>query len=217
MTRFFKQSGFTLARANPSTRVLLTLFLCTVLAGCLVALLQYSGKSGGFSSDDALRWIEGNEQDYEAEEIYPQKSPREILAIVHDHIFSLALLLFVVLHLVELTPWAETPKISLSLIGYGSLALSLLSPWGLHWQWPFAPLTLRIGGAGLLLVLATGSLACLDELWWAARRRKKTGKKEPAAPDPLFPRNRDNPGGCPLGHAESNPDDPDPPAPDEIR
>ena len=207
MTRFYKQSGFTLARANPSTRILLTLFLVTVLAGCVVALLQYSGKSGGFSSEDAQRWVQGNEQDFESEELYPEKSPREILAIVHDHIFAMAMLLFVVLHLVELTPWSEGPKITLSLLGYGSLALSLLSPWWLHWQWSLAPLTLRAGGTGLLLVLATGSLACLDELWFAARRRRKSGTKEPDAPAPLFPEKRNNGGGCPLDQPDSQPDD----------
>ena len=207
MTQFYKQSGFTLARANPSTRVLLTLFLFTVLAGCVVALLQYSGRAGGLSNEAAKQWVQGNEQDVQAEEFYPEKSPREILAIVHDHIFTLAILLFVVLHLVELTPWTEGPKITLSILGYGSLALSLLSPWWLHWQWAVAPFTLRAGGIGLLLVLAAGSLACLDELWWAPRRRRKAGKKEPAAPAPLFPEKRKSEGGCPLGHSDSSSDE----------
>ena len=213
MTRFYKQPGFTLARANSSTRMLLTLFLCTVLAGCIVALLQYSSKAGGFSGDAAQSWIEGNEQDLEAEELFPKKSPREILAIVHDHIFSLALLLFVVLHLVELTPWTETPKISLSVAGYGSLAISLLGPWAIHWQWPVAPLMVRFGGAGLLLVLSMGSLACLDELWWASKRRRKAGTEEPAAPDPLSLGRKENPGGCPVGHsqtADENTNNPEP-------
>ncbi|MEC9475836.1 MAG: hypothetical protein VX764_02230 [Planctomycetota bacterium] len=208
MTQFYKQSGFTLARANPSTRVLLTLFLLTVLAGCVVALLQYSGRSGGLSTDNAKQWVQGNEKDYEAEELYAEKSPREILSIVHDHIFAVALLLFVVLHLVELTPWTEGPKITLSIIGYGSLALSLLSPWWLYLQWAVAPFTLRIGGTGLLLVLASGSLACLDELWLARWRRRKAGKKEPAAPAPLFPEKRESAGGCPLGHSESSSEEP---------
>lgn len=207
MTQFYKQSGFTLARANPSTKVLLTLFLCTVIAGCVVALLQYSGRSGGLSSESAKQWVQGNEQDLEAEEFYPEKSPREILAIVHDHIFALAMLLFVVLHLVELTPWTEGPKITLSILGYGSLALSLLAPWWLHWDWSIAPISLRIGGTGLLVVLTCGSLACLDELWLAKRRRRRSGKKEPAAPAPLFPEKRKREGGCPLGHSDSPADE----------
>jgi hypothetical protein len=182
--------------------VLLTLFFITVLAGCIVAILQYSGRSGGLSGEDAQRWVLGNEEDYEAEEFFPAKSSREILSIVHDHIFAMAILLFVVLHLVELTPWAEGPKITLSILGYGSLALSLLSPWWIQSQWSIAPLLLRIGGSGILLVLTLASLACLDELWWASSRRTKAGKKEPAAPAPLFPEKRKDSGGCPLGHSE---------------
>ena len=210
MTRFYKQAGFTLARANPSTRVLISLFLISVLAGCFDAILQYSQRAGGFSDHNAREWIVGNETDIDAEELIPAKSSRELLSLVHDHIFSLAILLFVVLHLVELTPWNDGPKIVLSLLGYGSLVFMLASPWWIRDGGTVAPLLMRVAGSGMILVLTCGSLACLDELWWAPRRRRRLGKSEPEAPSPLFPGAGKRSSGCPLGHdteqAEENGD-----------
>ncbi|MDE0960628.1 MAG: hypothetical protein OSB09_07590 [Planctomycetota bacterium] len=206
MTRFYKQANFTLARANPSTRVLLTLFLLTVLLGCFVALLQYSGRSGGFTATDARQWIQGNENQLDAELLIPPKSSVEILAIIHDHVFSLAMLLFVVLHLVELTPWSEGPKIALSLLGYGSLALTLFAPWWLqqqeHGTESLTPLMMMLSGSSLLLVLSLGSIACLDELWCAPIRRKRRKQPDPAAPSPLYPGQGVRSGSCPMGHQD---------------
>jgi len=206
VTRFYKQANFTLARANPSTRVLLTLFLLTVLLGCFVALLQYSGRSGGFTAVDARQWVQGNEEQLDAEVLIPSKSSVEMLAIIHDHIFSLAVLLFVVLHLVELTPWSEGPKITLSLLGYGSLLLTLFAPWWLQHETPgsdsMTPLSMMLGGSLLLLSLSLGSIACLDELWWAPIRRKGRKQPEPAAPSPLHPGQGARSDRCPMGHQD---------------
>ena len=213
MTQFYKQASFTLARSNTSTRWLLTLFLFSVLCGCLVAALQYSSSAGGFSPANAREWIQGNEDDWDAPEILAEKTPRELLSFIHDHIFSLGMLLFVVFHLVELTPWATGVKVSLSLMGFGSLAGLLLSPLAIASGSTLATWTQILGGSGLLLSLVLGSLACLDELWWAPIRRRKNRQSEPAPSAPLFPKKKpeqDSPsGGCPLGYGsdEKNPED----------
>ncbi|MDG1455846.1 MAG: hypothetical protein P8R38_06520 [Planctomycetota bacterium] len=207
MTQFYKQSGFTLARSNLSTKILLTLFLFTTLAGCVVAALQYSSRSGGYDSESARQWIQGNEEDLEAKEFISEKTPRELLSFIHDHIFSLGILLFVILHLVELTPWTEGPKIALSILGYSCLFSMLFSPLAIQSGSTTATYTQIIGGSGLLLTLTLGSFACLDELWWASGRRKSRQQEEPAPPAPLFPEKRTEQksgGRCPLGH--DNPD-----------
>ncbi|MDE0957882.1 MAG: hypothetical protein OSB12_04530 [Planctomycetota bacterium] len=55
---------------------------------------------------------------------------------IHDPSISLALLLFVLLHRIERTPWSEGPKITLSLLGYGSLLLTRFAPWWLQHETP---------------------------------------------------------------------------------
>ncbi|OUU26297.1 MAG: hypothetical protein CBC13_00480 [Planctomycetia bacterium TMED53] len=204
MTQFYKQSGFTLARANTSTRWLLTLFLLSVIGGCFVAALQYSSSAGGFSAENAREWVLGNEDDFEAEVLMGEKTPRELLAFIHDHIFSLGMLLFVVLHLVELTPWSTAIKVSLAFLGFGSLAGLLFSPLAIASGSNLALYTQIIGGTSLLLTLTLGSLACLDEMWWAPMRRRRRGKAEPPPSAPLFPKKKAEDvtpnGGCPLGY-----------------
>lgn len=202
MTRFYKQSGFTLARSNTSTRWLLTLFFMTVIAGCVVAAFQYSSSAGGFSAENAREWVLGNEDDLEAAELMAEKTPRELLSFIHDHIFSLGMLLFVVLHLFELTPWSTGVKVTLSFVGFGSLAGLLFSPLAIASGSTLALYTQIIGGSALLLSLTLGSLACLDELWWAPRRRNRAGKEEPPAVNPLFPKKKSesaDSGSCPMG------------------
>lgn len=207
MTRFYKQSGFTLARSNTSTRWLLTLFFLTVISGCVVAAIQYSSSAGGFSLENAREWVLGNEDDLDAEELMSEKTPRELLSFIHDHIFSLGMLLFVVLHLFELTPWSTGVKVTLSFTGFGSLAGLLFSPLAIASGSSLALFTQIIGGSLLLLSLVMGSLACLDELWWAPRRRNRLGKAAPPASNPLFPAKasdktdsgKSESGGCPMG------------------
>ena len=207
MTRFYKQSGFTLARSNTSTRWLLTLFFLTVISGCFVAAIQYSSSAGGFSLENAREWVLGNEEDLDAEELMSEKTPRELLSYIHDHIFSLGMLLFVVLHLYELTPWSTGVKVTLSFTGFGSLVGLLFSPLAIASGSSLALFTQIIGGSLMLLSLVLGSLACLDELWWAPRRRNRVGKADPPASNPLFPAKasdktdsgKSESGGCPMG------------------
>ena len=202
MTRFYKQSGFTLARSNTSTRWLLTLFFMTVISGCLVAAIQYSSSAGGFSVENAREWVLGNEDDLEAVELMSEKTPRELLAFIHDHIFSLGMLLFVVLHLFELTPWSTGVKVTLSFTGFGSLVGLLFSPLAIASGSSLALYTQITGGSLLLLTLILGSIACLDELWWAPRRRNLAGKAAPPAANPLFPEKKSGDSkstDCPMG------------------
>ena len=83
MTQFYKMPGFTLANANFSTKVLLSLFQISIGLGVWVAVLQSLDRVGG-SNDSAVEWVLGNELDFEATEIKVEKSYREMLAITHE-------------------------------------------------------------------------------------------------------------------------------------
>ncbi len=189
MTQYYKMPGFTLAGANLSTKVLLTLFLVAVALGLVVALLQY-GDRAGLSGTGAVEWIRGNEGDLDAAELKAPKSRRELLALTHDHAFALPMLLFVLLHLVALTSVPEGAKIAIYVFGFASLGTALASPWlvayvGEGWQ-----RALRASGFGLAATIAAATLLPLHEMWLARRMRRLLGRGEPRPVDPLFPSRR---------------------------
>lgn len=78
MTRPFKERGFTLARADHSTRVLVTAFLLCVIIGIGVAIAQYAGRAGGLGPRHAVEWIHGNETDFDATVLRVAKSRAEL-------------------------------------------------------------------------------------------------------------------------------------------
>jgi hypothetical protein len=187
VTQYYKMPGFSLANANASTKVLLTLFLLVVMGGLGVALLQYFDRAG-LGARGAVEWIRGNEEDLRAPEIKAPKSYRELLQITHDHAFALPMLLFVLLHLVALTSIGEAAKIALYLVAFVSLAGSLAGPWLIAYRGPAWQAALRACGAGLTGTIGLAALVCLFETWLARPLRRLRGRPEPRAPDPLTKR-----------------------------
>ena len=154
--------------------------------GVGVALFQYTGRSGGVGSRSAEEWVLGNEDDLEATEFRVAKGRRELLAFTHDHIFSLAMLLFVVLHLVQLTPLSSRSKVALTLVGFGGLGGTLGIPWWIAGSGGGAP-WLILSGTALLASLTLGSIVCLAEMWVLPGWRRRRGRPAPPPADPMFP------------------------------
>ena len=189
MTAYYKMPGFTLTKSNLSTKVLITAFLITVLAGLWVALLQYTERAGT-SGRDATEWVRGNDSDLAATEFKPEKSFRELLSITHEHAFSLPILLFVLLHLVGLCTLSEKLKITLYLAGFLALLGSLAGPWLIYGVDPSWNILMRICGMVMTAVLAFSAGICLYELWLAGPVRRRLGRPSPPPPEPMFPRLR---------------------------
>lgn len=190
MTAYYKMPGFTIARSNLSTKVLITAFLVTVLLGLWVALMQYWDRAGT-SGKDAEEWVLGNEGDFEATEIKPEKSFRELLSITHEHAFSLPILLFVLLHLVGLCTISERLKVTLYLAGFLSLMGSLAGPWLIYGVDPSWNVLMRVCGIVMTVVLALSAAICLYEMWLAVPIRRRLGRPTPPPPEPMFPKLRD--------------------------
>ncbi len=186
MTAYYKMPGFTLARANLSTKLLITFYLVTVLVGLWVAFLQYENRAGT-SAQDAAEWILGNEDDLEATEFKSAKNTRELLSLTHEHIFSLPMMLFLLLHLLALcSVLGERSKIFLYSAGFASMATSLGSPWLIAKGSAGYQLLMRSSGVVMFAVMVCASGVCLWELWitrWIWRRRSQG---EPAPPEPMF-------------------------------
>ncbi len=187
MTAFYKMPGFTLANASLSTRLLVTLFLLAVAAGLVVSLLQY-GERAGLGAGAAEEWLLGNESDPSAREIKVEKSDRELLSITHEHAFALPILLFVLLHLVALCTIPDGAKIALYSVTFGAYACSLGGIWLTARADPAWSLLLRVGGMVMTACIALGCALPLFEMWLARPLRRRRGRPEPEAPNPMFPK-----------------------------
>ena len=190
MTAYYKMPGFTLARANLSTKVLVSLFIITVAAGLGVALLQYTSRAGS-TGREAVEWVKGNEGDLDATELKIEKSYRELLSITHEHAFALPMLLFVLLHLVALCTVSERFKIGLYVSGFLSLMGSLAGPWLISAWGDGWNVLMRVCGVIMSVTIATASVLCLYEMWLAQPVRRWRRRPEPPAPEPMFPKRRD--------------------------
>jgi hypothetical protein len=186
MTQYYRVPGFSLASANASTKVLVSLFLLLVLGGLAVALLQYADRAG-FDRKGTVEWVRGNESDLAAKEIRSPKTYTELLAITHEHAFSLPILLLVLLHLVGLCPIGEKAKIGMYVAGFASLAGALAGPWLVSYGGPGASVLVLGSGLVLALVLGGSALLPLYEMWLAGPLRARWERPEPPPADPLFP------------------------------
>lgn len=194
MTHYYKAPQFSLATSSLSTKILITLYLVFNLFALWVSILQYADRAG-MSHEDSTEWLLGNEGDLEAREFKAEKSDRELLSITHDHAFTLPMLFFLLLHMVALCTISERWKIVLYVLSFLALGGSFAGMWlvarvGPGWSW-----LLRASGVGMTLSIAVSSLLCLWQTWgvgwWQARR----GGPPPPAPNPMFPRLREQQAG----------------------
>ncbi len=170
MTAYYRMPGFSLAHSNLSTKLLITFFLACALGALSVALLQYADRAG-LSRQEAEEWLLGNEGDSGALEIKMKRSYRELLAITHEHAFTVPLVVFVLMHFVGLCSLPERWKIALYSTAFLSVAASFAGIWLVAYAggaW-----TLLVRGAGIVMALsiALGCAIPLREMWWVGRRR----------------------------------------------
>ena len=188
MTQFFKVPGFTLANANFSTKILVTLYLLFTAGGLWIAVLQDTDRAGT-SDKDAAEWLLGNEEDEEATEFKVEKSTRELLAITHEHALMMPMLLFVLLHMVALcNTLPDRGKTVSYIVSFVFLGGSFAGMWLVArvdpgWTW-----LLRWSGVGMMGSMFASCGLVLYELWIAKWWFKRKMKDMPAPANPLFPR-----------------------------
>jgi hypothetical protein len=162
---------------HPLMKGLLTLYVLSVAAGMYVATLKYTDRAE-WSSPGMQTYVHGSGQvsDDAAlgdpfagldETVVEGKSRRELVDIVHPHLFSIPVVLFILGHLLHLTRIPDWLKGTINLVAF----LSFFATFGL----PFV-VTERATLAPLLYVsawamLVSFGLLCVIPLWetWFGR------------------------------------------------
>lgn len=178
-----------LSRLPLPTRVLLTCFVLSIGAALWVGSLKYTQRAE-FSAAGARRYLHGEDSrgaagdgllpgeeliEEETDGLAPpaeRMSPRRLVDVVHPHLFTVPIVLFVFLHLLILTRLPDGWKIALHLHAFAAFAATFGLPFWVARSGSGAAL-FAVAGANLLASFALVGAILLWETWLA-----------PARPDP---------------------------------
>jgi hypothetical protein len=169
VSQFLAYRGFSLQRAAPSTKVLLTAFNVVVTLAVVLGVAMYQVRTR-LTPHGTAAYYRGTETD-------PGggggggggggPSALELLDATHPHLFASAFLLFVLGHLFALTRASQRTKIRLALVGFATVVVDAAAPWVVRFLWaPFA--AVQVANTALMAAVILIYLAVpLWELWFA--------------------------------------------------
>ena len=173
-----------LSRFHPLMKLLLTLYILSVAGGLWVASLKYTDRAE-WSADGAARYVRGEAnpavgaaQDQalfgdplggteEGLMLHEPLSRRQLVDIVHPHLFTVPLVIFLLGHLLHLTRLPDVLKGALNVAAFAAFCGTFLAPFALS---DAATLGHVIHLSGTLL-LVSFALLCAIPLWelWLGR------------------------------------------------
>jgi hypothetical protein len=164
VSQFLAYRGFSLQRAAPSTKVLLTAFNVVVALAVALGIAMYQVRTR-LTPQGTAAYYGGTETD-------PGPTALELLDATHPHLFASAFLLFVLGHLFALTRTPQRTKIRLALLGFTTVVVDAAAPWIVRFLWaPFAAVQV-VNTALMAAVILIYLLVPLWELWFATPSRQ---------------------------------------------
>jgi hypothetical protein len=173
---FLTRQRLHLSRFHPLMKALLTLYIASVAAAVWVGTLKYSDRAV-FSPAGAARYVSGADSRGGT----PQRdafgdpfagtpegvardeglSRRELVDIVHPHLFTVPIVLFILGHLLHLTRLPDRGKLAINVAAFLAFFVTFVSPLLVSDRAAIGWLLFG-GGCTFLLSLA---LLCLVPLW----------------------------------------------------
>ena len=171
MTQFRMFGDVPLSRASFSSKMIVSLFLLSLLMAYGVGILNIWDKTG-FTTQTKIWRYRGAEatadQANEAAELYFPRSLSELIELTHDHTFDMAMLLLMVGHLFQLTSFTERFKQAVWLASFGAMFLFIWSPWVIKYVSPAGAILLIAGEILLTLSFLTLTVVPLYEMWFVS-------------------------------------------------
>ncbi len=169
MSQFRMFGDVPLSRASFSSKMVVSLFLISLLMAFGVGILNIWDKTGFTTQTKVWRYggAEGTaNQVNEAAELYFPRSLSELIELTHDHTFDMAMLLLMVGHLFQLTSWPERFKQAVWLTSFAAMFLFIWSPWVIKYVSPAGAILLIAGELLLTISFLTLTIVPLYEMWF---------------------------------------------------
>lgn len=177
---------FPLARSDFGTKILITIFLLSMIAAFVVAELNVYDKVGRIKDGVVLRY--GPEAPPpnldQAANIDPANLPSEndivvarmntfslLLDITHPHIFEIPLIIFVIAHFLMRTRVSEKFKIANYLLSFTGVILFIGSPWAVRYISIKTASMLYMGAILMGLTVLVMIVVSLWDMWQPIERR----------------------------------------------
>ncbi len=199
---------YPLSKSDTNTKVLITLFLVTMLAAFAVAELNVYDKVGRVKNGVAQRY--GPEpggrpepsKGPAADETLPASEPAEpgelplegetlvarmntfstLVDVTHSHVFELPLVLFVLAHFLMRTRAAQWFKLSNYLLAFGGITAFLAAPWLVRYISVRAAPTLYAGAAAIGTSVLFMVVVSLWDLWTRPANTRPSSVRSTTAP-----------------------------------
>ena len=181
MTQFRMFGDVPLSRASFSSKLIVSLFLLSLLMAYGVGILNIWDKTGLTYQTKIWRYRGADETAgaaNEAAELYFPRSLSELIELTHDHTFDMAMLLLMVGHLFQLTSCTERFKQAVWLGSFAGMFLFIWSPWLIKYVSPVCATLLILGEILLTISFLILTVVPLYEMWCVTpsprRERRRT-------------------------------------------
>lgn len=194
---------FPLSKTDRNTKILITLFLVTIVATIAVAELNVYDKIGRLKNGVVTRYgpetpepvpTAGSESAMVPVESLPLENEAPVsrmntfsllLDITHPHLFEMPLIVFVLAHFLMRTRVKEWFKLATYLTAFSGIVMFIATPWTVrYFSIKTAPMlyvgAIAVGITSLIMVVVP-----IWEMWVPAKKRQKN--EQPALAKPAAP------------------------------
>lgn len=175
---------FPLARSDFGTKILITIFLLSMIAAFVVAELNVYDKVGRIKDGVALRYGPEAPPPNPDQPIDPANLPSEndisiarmntfslLLDITHPHIFEIPLIIFVIAHFLMRTRVSEKFKIANYLLSFIGVILFIGAPWAVRYISIKTASMLYLGAILMGVTVLVMIVVSLWDMWQPIERR----------------------------------------------
>jgi len=181
-----------LSRSDRNTKILITLFLSTLLTAVAVAELNVYDKVGRFKKGIAVRYgPEKDESPLAGDSVGSQPLPSEkemqvarmntfsmLLDITHSHIFEIPLVMFVLAHFLMRTRVPEHFKLFNYVASFGGVVTFLSAPWMVRYISVKAAPLLYLGASTMGVTALLMTVVPIWDMWAPVKRPRLAAHTE---------------------------------------
>ncbi len=167
--RYFASSRFHISQLAPGLKLVLSLYMLTVLLGLGFSAAKFVQRMDLTSESVQTYYLgDGGEELVigDAEEGLPPKSDRFLVDVIHPHMFTVPLILLVICHLAHLSRIHTAILATLDVGAFLGFFSMFLAPWFLSAAPGFFGPAILVGGVLLTSCTSVLCIITMVSMWW---------------------------------------------------